>query len=133
MRHPGAEARLQRSRLFSSLVASVTLALFAGFAFDKGLRAAAVFAALIVLGIAAFALLSWRRWTAARRELRTAPPDLPVVPEADPAPELHIDADLDALSREALVEEVVKLRNAIRAHRDSTGHDLCGLPEDFRG
>jgi hypothetical protein len=36
-----------------------------------------------------------------------------------------MDADLDALSREQLVLEVLKLRRAIRAHRDSSGHDLC--------
>ena len=36
-----------------------------------------------------------------------------------------MDSDLDKLSREELVAEVVKLRNAVRAHRDSTGHDLC--------
>jgi hypothetical protein len=36
-----------------------------------------------------------------------------------------MDDDLDALSREQLVAEVVKLRQAIRQHRDSTGHDLC--------
>jgi hypothetical protein len=36
-----------------------------------------------------------------------------------------MDADLDALSREQLVLEVLKLRRAIRAHRASSGHDLC--------
>lgn len=36
-----------------------------------------------------------------------------------------MDADLDALSREQLILEVLKLRRAIRAHRDSSGHDLC--------
>jgi hypothetical protein len=36
-----------------------------------------------------------------------------------------MDEDLTQLSRQALVEEVVKLRRAIREHRDSTGHDLC--------
>jgi hypothetical protein len=35
------------------------------------------------------------------------------------------DGDLDALSRAELVAEVKKLRQAIRAHRDSTGHELC--------
>jgi hypothetical protein len=36
-----------------------------------------------------------------------------------------MDDDLDTLSREQLVAEVHKLRQAIRQHRDSTGHDLC--------
>jgi hypothetical protein len=36
-----------------------------------------------------------------------------------------MDDDLNTLSREQLVAEVHKLRQAIRQHRDSTGHDLC--------
>jgi hypothetical protein len=36
-----------------------------------------------------------------------------------------MDEDLADLSREALIDEVRKLRAAIRAHRDSTGHELC--------
>lgn len=36
-----------------------------------------------------------------------------------------MDEDLDALTREQLVEEVKKLRQGIRKHRDSSGHDLC--------
>ena len=36
-----------------------------------------------------------------------------------------MDTDLHTLSRDDLIAEVVKLRNAIRTHRDSTGHDLC--------
>jgi hypothetical protein len=36
-----------------------------------------------------------------------------------------MDDDLDALSREDLIREIKKYRIAIRAHRDSTGHDLC--------
>ncbi len=36
-----------------------------------------------------------------------------------------MDADLDALTREQLISELKRLRGAIRAHRDSTGHDLC--------
>ena len=36
-----------------------------------------------------------------------------------------MDTDLDALSREDLIAEVKKLRAGIRAHRDSTGHELC--------
>jgi hypothetical protein len=35
------------------------------------------------------------------------------------------DGDLDTLNREQLVAEVRKLRNAIRRHRDSSGHALC--------
>ena len=35
------------------------------------------------------------------------------------------DADLPEMSREQLIAEVTKLRNAIRVHRDSTGHELC--------
>ena len=35
------------------------------------------------------------------------------------------DADLAALSREGLIQEVVRLREGIRLHRDSTGHELC--------
>jgi len=36
-----------------------------------------------------------------------------------------IDEDLELLSREELVHEVMRLREEIRQHRDSTGHDLC--------
>ena len=36
-----------------------------------------------------------------------------------------MDEDLDAMSREALIAEVRRLRAGIRAHRDSAGHDLC--------
>jgi hypothetical protein len=36
-----------------------------------------------------------------------------------------MDDDLTAMSREALVAEVKRLRAGIRAHRDSTGQDLC--------
>lgn len=36
-----------------------------------------------------------------------------------------MDEDLAAMSREALIEEVQKLRQGIRAHRDSSGHELC--------
>ena len=35
------------------------------------------------------------------------------------------DADLDTMSREQLLLEVKKLRQGIRGHRDSTGHELC--------
>ncbi|WP_439519298.1 hypothetical protein [Hydrogenophaga sp.] len=36
-----------------------------------------------------------------------------------------MDQDLEGLSREELVTELVKLRNAVRAHRDTSMHDLC--------
>jgi hypothetical protein len=36
-----------------------------------------------------------------------------------------VDDDLETLSRDQLVDEVKRLRAAIREHRDSTGHDLC--------
>jgi hypothetical protein len=39
--------------------------------------------------------------------------------------EVMSDEDLLALDRDALVAEVVRLRAAIREHRDSSGHDLC--------
>jgi hypothetical protein len=36
-----------------------------------------------------------------------------------------MDEDLEAMSREQLVAEARRLRAGIRAHRDSTGHELC--------
>jgi hypothetical protein len=36
-----------------------------------------------------------------------------------------MDDDLEQMSRDQLLAEVTKLRSGIRAHRDSTGHDLC--------
>lgn len=36
-----------------------------------------------------------------------------------------MDEDLQTKTKEELVAEVVLLRNAIRKHRDSQGHDLC--------
>ncbi|MBC8032720.1 MAG: hypothetical protein H7Y03_01135 [Chitinophagaceae bacterium] len=36
-----------------------------------------------------------------------------------------MDEDLATMSKEQLIEELIKLRMAIREHRDSTGHDLC--------
>jgi hypothetical protein len=36
-----------------------------------------------------------------------------------------MDDDLENLSREELTAEVKRLRAGIRAHRDSSGHDLC--------
>ncbi len=51
-----------------------------------------------------------------------------------------MDDDLHRMSHGDLVAEVKRLRNGIRRHRDSTGHDLCWhhpqmwslLPEDDR-
>src|SRR5262245_54228815 len=36
-----------------------------------------------------------------------------------------IDGDLTSFNRDALVAEVKRLRNGIRAHRDSSGQGLC--------
>ena len=36
-----------------------------------------------------------------------------------------MDGDLDHMSREQLIGEVRKLRDGIRAHRDSKLHELC--------
>jgi hypothetical protein len=36
-----------------------------------------------------------------------------------------VDDDLDTMSREQLIAEAKKLRKGIRAHRDSTGQELC--------
>jgi hypothetical protein len=37
----------------------------------------------------------------------------------------HMDEDLDRMSREELAAEVVRLRRAIREHRDQSRHELC--------
>lgn len=36
-----------------------------------------------------------------------------------------MDDDLENLDRNALIAEVKRLREGIREHRDSTGHELC--------
>ncbi len=36
-----------------------------------------------------------------------------------------LDSDLDAMDRAALLVAARAMRGAIRAHRDSKGHDLC--------
>ncbi len=36
-----------------------------------------------------------------------------------------MDTDLETMSRDELVAEAKKLREGIRAHRDSSGHELC--------
>lgn len=44
-----------------------------------------------------------------------------------------MDTDLDAMSREQLIDEVRKLRDGIRAHRDSSMHELCWHHPDLWG
>ena len=44
-----------------------------------------------------------------------------------------MDEDLDRLGREELVSEVKRLRQGIRKHRDSSGHDLCWHHPDLWG
>ena len=36
-----------------------------------------------------------------------------------------MDEDLDEMTRENLIDEVKKLRQGIRQHRDSSLHELC--------
>jgi len=36
-----------------------------------------------------------------------------------------MDEDIQTMSREQLMAEILKLRRGIRAHRDTSGHDLC--------
>lgn len=36
-----------------------------------------------------------------------------------------MDHELELMTKEELIKEVRKLRQGIREHRDSTGHDLC--------
>jgi hypothetical protein len=36
-----------------------------------------------------------------------------------------MDEDIDRMSRDQLLAEIRKLRQGIRRHRDSTGHELC--------
>jgi hypothetical protein len=43
----------------------------------------------------------------------------------EPSRQAGMDDDLTDLSRDDLVAEVIRLRNGIRAHRDSSGHELC--------
>lgn len=42
-----------------------------------------------------------------------------------------MDEDLSGLTREQLIEEIKKLRAAIRAHRDSSLHELCWYHPDL--
>lgn len=41
------------------------------------------------------------------------------------SPATDLDRDLDGLGFQALLGEAKRMRRAIRAHRDATGHDLC--------
>ena len=43
------------------------------------------------------------------------------------------DHDLATMDRDQLVAEVKRLRAGIRAHRDSTGHELCWHHPDLWG
>jgi hypothetical protein len=36
-----------------------------------------------------------------------------------------VDEDLEGMTREELIAEARRLRQGVRAHRDSTEHDLC--------
>jgi len=36
-----------------------------------------------------------------------------------------LDEDLKQLNTNQLIDEIIRLRNGIREHRDSTGHELC--------
>jgi len=36
-----------------------------------------------------------------------------------------MDDDLEGMNRDRLIAEVRRLREGIRAHRDSSGHELC--------
>jgi hypothetical protein len=36
-----------------------------------------------------------------------------------------MDEDLSNLTKDELIAEVIRLREGIRHHRDSSGHDLC--------
>ena len=36
-----------------------------------------------------------------------------------------MDDDLNSMNKDDLVKEVIKLRQAIRKHRDCQGHNLC--------
>ena len=44
-----------------------------------------------------------------------------------------VDADLKEKSRDELAEEVIRLRQGIRAHRDSSGQELCWHHPDLWG
>ena len=46
---------------------------------------------------------------------------------------MMMDDDLATMSRDELAAEAKRLRDGIRAHRDSTGHDLCWHHPDLWG
>jgi len=44
-----------------------------------------------------------------------------------------MDDDLQQITRDQLIAEIKRLRNAIRRHRDATGHELCWHQPDLWG
>ena len=42
-----------------------------------------------------------------------------------------MDEDLDQMTRDQLLAEVKRLRQGIRKHRDSSGHELCWYHPDL--
>jgi hypothetical protein len=48
-----------------------------------------------------------------------------IIPTHERRRQRMADEDLTEMTRAELVAEITKLRAAIRAHRDSSGHDLC--------
>ena len=44
-----------------------------------------------------------------------------------------MDTDLNQMSREELIAEAKKLRDGIRRHRDTQGHELCWYHPDLWG
>ena len=44
-----------------------------------------------------------------------------------------MDEDLEGMSRDRLIEEVRRLRQGIREHRDSSRHELCWHHPDLWG
>ena len=44
---------------------------------------------------------------------------------------MDLDTDLEGMDRERLLAEVKRLRAGIRAHRDSSGMDLCWYHPDL--
>lgn len=42
-----------------------------------------------------------------------------------------MDNDLELMSREELMAEIMKLRQGIRTHRDATEHELCWYHPDL--
>ena len=42
-----------------------------------------------------------------------------------------MDNDLETMTKEELIAEVMKLRAGIRNHRDATGHELCWYHPDL--